>query len=193
MKSKWRFAMADLRYPIGKFTWVAPATEEQSAKDRLLYIDTISRAPAKMRAAVQGLVAAQLDTPYRPDGWTVRQVVHHVPESHINAYIRFKLALTEEQPPAKPYKEAEWAKLPDNQVTPIETSLQLLTALHSRWVDTLRCMQPSDFGRTLYHPEHGVLPLDRMLAMYAWHCDHHVAHITSLRERMGWNRQAAAQ
>ncbi|MGB8888008.1 MAG: putative metal-dependent hydrolase [Candidatus Korobacteraceae bacterium] len=185
--------MSDLRYPIGKFTWVAPGSEQQSAKDRVLYIDTIAKLPANLRAAVEDLKPAQLDTPYRPEGWTVRQVVHHVPESHMNAYIRFKLAITEDQPQAKPYNEAAWAKLPDNHVTPIETSLQLVTALHSRWVDTLRCMQSSDFGRTLSHPEHGVLTLDRMLAMYAWHCDHHVAHITSLRERMGWNRLAAAQ
>jgi len=184
--------MADLRYPIGKFSWVAPESEEQSAKDRLRYIDIISKLPANMRAAVQDLGAQQLDTPYRPEGWTVRQVVHHVPESHMNAYIRFKLAITEDQPQIKPYNEAEWAKLPDNNITPIETSLQLLTALHSRWVDVLRSMQPSDFGRKLYHPEHGVVNLDRMLAMYSWHSDHHVAHITSLRERMGWNARAAS-
>jgi uncharacterized damage-inducible protein DinB len=179
----------DLRHPIGRFSFQAPSTPEQ----RRTWIAEIAEAPANLRAAVAGLSEEQLDTPYREGGWTVRQVIHHVPESHMNAYIRFKLALTEDRPQAKPYKEAEWAKLPDNQVTPIETSLQLLTALHSRWVDTLRCMQPSDFGRTLYHPEHGVLSLDRMLAMYAWHCSHHVAHITSLRERMGWNRRAAAQ
>jgi hypothetical protein len=110
----------------------------------------------------------------------------------MNAYIRFKLALTEDQPQIKTYNEAEWAKLPDNNVTPIEVSLQLLAALHSRWVDTLQAMQPSDFGRTLLHPEHGVIALDRMLAMYAWHSAHHLAHITSLRERLGWNQRAAA-
>jgi|HubBroStandDraft_6_1064221.scaffolds.fasta_scaffold529892_1 hypothetical protein len=185
--------MSDLRYPIGKFTWTAPASEEQAATDRERYIAILSKLPNHMRAAVRGLTATQLDTPYRPEGWTLRQVVHHVPESHMNAYIRFKLAITEDQPQIKPYNEAEWAKLPDNSVTPIETSLQLLTALHSRWVDALQCMQPSDFGRTLYHPEHGVLPLDRMLAMYAWHSDHHLAHITSLCERMGWNSRAATQ
>jgi hypothetical protein len=185
--------MSDLRYPIGKFTWVAPESEEQSAKNRVHHIDVISKLPSNMRAAVQGLEAEQLNTPYRPEGWTVRQVVHHVPESHMNAYIRFKLAITEDQPQIKPYNEAEWAKLPDNNVTPIDTSLQLLAALHARWVDSLRSMKPSDFGRTLYHPEHGVLSLDRMLALYAWHSEHHVAHITSLRERMGWNRRATAQ
>ncbi len=185
--------MSDLRYPIGKFTWVAPENETQSAQDRQRYIAIISQLPENMRAAVNDLTPQQLDTPYRPEGWTVRQVVHHVPESHMNAYIRFKLAITEDQPRIKPYNEAAWAKLPDNQVTPIETSLLLLTALHSRWVDTLRCMQPSDFGRTVYHPEHGSMSLDHMLAMYAWHSNHHLAHITSLRERMGWNAYAAVQ
>ncbi len=184
--------MTDLRYPIGKFEWAPPRSEEDAAAGRLRYIETISKLPSEMRAAVRGLNAEQLDTPYRPDGWTVRQVVHHVPESHMNAYIRFKLALTEEQPQIKPYNEAEWAKLPDNQITPIEVSLQLLAALHSRWVDILRSMRPSDFGRTLYHPEHGMFNLDRMLAMYAWHSAHHLAHIASLRERMGWNQRAAA-
>jgi hypothetical protein len=183
--------MTDLQYPIGKFQWVQPLKEEQSAKDRVGYIATISKCPSAMRNAVRDMSAEQLDTPYRPDGWTVRQVVHHVPESHMNAYIRFKLALTEDQPQIKPYNEAEWAKLPDNKVTPIDVSLQLLAALHSRWVDTLQAMTPSDFGRTLYHPEHGVLGLDRMLAMYAWHSNHHLAHIASLQERLGWNRRDA--
>ncbi len=110
----------------------------------------------------------------------------------MNAYIRFKLALTEEQPPIKPYNEAAWAQLPDNRVTPVDVSLQLLAALHSRWVDVLRCMRPSDFGRTLSHPERGVLALDQMLALYSWHSAHHLAHITSLRERMGWKQRAVA-
>ena len=183
----------DLRYPIGKFEWVEAADEQESAKNRVSYIDTIAKCPASMRTAVRDLSPEQLDTPYRPEGWTIRQVIHHVPESHMNAYIRFKLALTEDQPQIKPYNEAEWAKLPDNQITPIDVSLQLLTSLHSRWVDSLQSMQPSDFGRTLYHPEHGVMSLDRMLAMYAWHSDHHLAHITSLRQRSRWNQRAAAQ
>jgi hypothetical protein len=184
--------MTDLRYPIGNFQWTPPESGEQSAKDRAQYIDVLTKLPALMRAAMQGLVPEHLDTPYRPEGWTVRQVVHHVPDSHMNAYIRFKLALTEEQPPIKPYDEAAWAKLPDSSA-PIEVSLQLLAALHSRWVDVLQAMKPSDFGRTLYHPEHGVVTLDRMLALYAWHSNHHLAHITSLRERMGWKQRAAAQ
>ena len=184
--------MSDLRYPIGNFEWTQPASEEQSAKDRVQYIEVLAKLPVQMRTALQGLSAEQLDTPYRPEGWTVRQVAHHVPESHMNAYIRFKLALTEDQPQIKPYNEAEWAKLPDNNITPVEVSLQLLAALHSRWVDVLQSMRPSDFGRTLYHPERGVMTLDRMLAMYAWHSAHHLAHITSLRERMDWKQRAAA-
>jgi len=185
--------MTDLRYPIGKFAWVQPASEEQSTKDRAGYIETIAKAATNMRAAVRDLRPDQLNTAYRPDGWSVRQVVHHVPESHMNAYIRFKVALTEDRPTIRPYDEAAWARLPDNDVTPIEVSLQLLAALHSRWTDTLQSMQPSDFGRTLYHPERGMLSLDQMLAMYAWHCAHHTAHITALRERMGWNTRATAQ
>ena len=184
--------MTDLRYPIGKFEWNLPATEEQSAKDRARYIDVLAKLPASMRAAVAGLDAEQLDTPYRPEGWTVRQVVHHVPDSHMNAYVRFKLALTEEQPAIKPYDQAAWAKLHDSSA-PIEVSLQLLAALHSRWVDVLQAMPASDFGRTLYHPEQGVVTLDRMLAMYAWHSNHHLSHVTSLRERMSWKQRAAAQ
>ena len=184
--------MSDLRYPIGNFEWTQPASEEQSAKDRVQYIEVLAKLPVQMRTALQGLSAEQLDTPYRPEGWTVRQVAHHVPESHMNAYIRFKLALTEDQPQIKPYNEAEWAKLPDNNITPVEVSLQLLAALHSRWVDVLQSMRPSDFGRTLYHPERGMMTLDRMLAMYAWHSAHHLAHITSLRERMDWKQRAAA-
>ncbi len=129
----------------------------------------------------------QLDTPYRPDGWTVRQVVHHVPDSHLNAYIRFKLAMTEFEPAIKTYKEDLWAKLPDSEQTPVETSLLLLEALHARWVTLLRSMTPEDFARALRHPEMGVLSLDRMLALYAWHSAHHTAHITALRERKGWD------
>jgi len=184
--------MADLRYPIGKFEWIRPENEEQMAKRRVHYIDVLAKLPSDVRAAVKELSAEQLDTPYRPEGWTVRQVVHHVPDSHMNAYVRFKLALTEDNPTIRPYDEAQWAKLPDSAITPIEVSLQLLAALHSRWVHVVRSMQPSDFARTLVHPERGVLSLDQMLAMYAWHSAHHTAHITSLRERMGWNQRAAA-
>jgi len=185
--------MVDLRYPVGMFEWTIPASASQAANNRAGYIEAIAALPSQMRAAVRDLRPEQLDTPYRPDGWTVRQVVHHVPDSHMNAYIRFKLALTEDQPPIKPYKEAEWAKLADTGATPVEVSLQLLAALHTRWVELLRAMKASDFERTLYHPEHGALTLDRMLAMYAWHSKHHLAHITALRERMGWNQRAAVQ
>jgi hypothetical protein len=185
--------MSDLRYPVGKFEWIAPQSEQQAAQDRGMYIDTLAKLPAQMRTAVQDLRPEQLDTPYRPNGWTVRQVVHHVPDSHMNAYIRFKLALTEHEPHIKTYNEGDWAKLPDSSVTPIDVSLHLLAALHSRWVDLLQSMQPSDFGRAMYHPEHGVLSLERMLAMYAWHSRHHLAHITSLRERMQWNQRSATQ
>ncbi len=184
--------MSDLRYPIGKFEWIPPDDEEQMTKRRAHYTEVLAGLPSDMRAAVRGLSPAQLDTPYRPEGWTVRQVVHHVPESHMNAYVRFKLALTEDNPTVKPYDEAAWARLPDVAATPIEVSLQLTAALHSRWVDVLRLMQPSDFARTLCHPERGKLTLDQMLAMYSWHSAHHIAHITSLRKRMGWNRRAAS-
>ena len=181
--------MNDLRYPIGKFSFDGSLSEQM----KQAFIDDIARTPENLRAAVRGLSPEQLNTPYRPGGWTVRQVVHHVPDSHMNAYIRFKLALTEEQPQIQTYNEADWAELPDSRVTPVEVSLQLLAALHSRWVDLLQNMRPSDFERTLYHPERGVLTLDHMLALYAWHCAHHLGHITSLRERMGWNQRAAAQ
>ncbi len=179
--------MTDLRYPIGKFQWVQPDTEAQRARDRERYIQTLFKLPIQMRAAVQDLDPDQLETPYRPEGWTVRQVVHHVPDSHMNAYIRTKLALTEEQPLIKPYDEAAWARLTDNTITPIEISLQLLAALHLRWVYVLEATRPADFARTFNHPERGVMTLDNMLALYAWHCTHHLAHITSLRERMQWN------
>lgn len=140
----------------------------------------------RLRAAVEGLTEAQLDTPYRPGGWTVRQVVHHVPDSHLNAYIRMKLALTEDGPTIKPYDENLWAELSDSRM-PVDASLSLMDALHRRWVTVLRSLQPADFARTFLHPEAGVVSLDRLIALYAWHGRHHVAHITSLRQRMGWD------
>ncbi len=179
--------MADLRYPIGKFEWIPPENDEQMAKRRVHSIDVLSKLPANLTTAVNGLTGQQLDTPYRPEGWTVRQVVHHVPDSHLNAYVRFKLALTEFEPAIKTYKEDLWAKLPDSEQTPVETSLRMVEALHGRWVTLLRSMSGEDFARTLRHPEQGVLSLDRMLALYAWHSAHHTAHITGLRTRMGWN------
>jgi len=176
----------DLRYPIGKFEWVPAANEQDKAARRVQYIDTLAQLPANFSQAVEGLTPSQLDTPYRPEGWTVRQLAHHVPDSHANAYIRFKLALTEYEPAIKPYKEDMWAKLPDTANTPVEVSLQLLAALHTRWVVLLRGMDSSDFARTLRHPELGTLDLNRMLALYAWHSAHHTAHVTNLRQRMGW-------
>ena len=175
--------MADLRYPIGKF--VPPKSISPEERARLL--DQIEEAPARLRAAVKGLSEQQLDTPYRPDGWTVRQVLHHVPDSHMNAFIRFKLALTEDEPTIKPYHEELWADLGDVRGTPPEVSLVLLESLQQRWHCLLRSLKPADWKRTLRHPELGVMNLDTTLAMYAWHGRHHTAHVTSLREREGWN------
>jgi uncharacterized damage-inducible protein DinB len=173
-----------LRYPTGRFQ---RPTAPLNADERRKMIDSIERAPSHIRAAVDGLGDEHFDSPYRPGGWTVRQVVHHVPDSHMNAFIRFKLALTEETPTIKPYDEAAWAQLADARDTPIETSMTLLTSLHERWVGLLRSMSPSDFGRKLNHPDWDApLSLDTMLALYAWHGPHHTAHITKLRQRMGW-------
>src|SRR5690348_1735115 len=167
-----------LRYPTGRFHRPrGPLSEAQ----RREMIDVIARTPKDLRAVVLGLSEKQLDTPYRPGGWTVRQVVHHVPDSHLNAFVRCKLALTEDQPMIKPYDEAAWAKLADVRDTPIETSLTLLDALHDRWVRLLRAMSASDFARTLNHPDWDApMSLDTVLALYSWHGPHHVAHITSL-------------
>lgn len=172
----------DLRYPIG-----GPKLSAQlDDAARREAIEAIAATPANLRAAVAGLSGEQLDTPYRPGGWTVRQLVHHVPDSHLNAYIRFKWALTEDQPRIKTYEEARWAELPDTAATPPEVSLALLEALHHRWVTLLRAMAPEDFQRQLDHPEKGLLTLAGMLGLYSWHSRHHVAHVTRLRERMGW-------
>ncbi len=174
--------MDDLRFPVGRHQRPQSLTSEQ----RRTAIDAIAAAPTLLRTAVSGLDERQLDTPYRPDGWTVRQVVHHVPDSHLNAYTRFKLGLTEDTPTIKPYDEAKWAQLEDSRSTPIATSLALLDAVHDRWLRVLRAMTPSDFARTLNHPENGVMNLDQMLALYEWHGRHHVAHVTNLRSRNGW-------
>lgn len=174
--------MADVSYPIGKFEYEGLMSEEQ----RRSAIDAIAEAPAKVRAAVEGLSDGQLNTPYRPDGWTVRQVVHHLPDSHLNAYTRFKLALTEDEPTIKPYDQQRWAELEDARTAPVEISLVLLESLHRRWVLLLRSMTAPAFARTFRHPEMGIVTLDRILALYAWHGRHHVAHITSLRDRMHW-------
>jgi hypothetical protein len=169
-------AMADLQYPIGRFSF----PDSSTAAERQAWIGEIARVPRDLRAAVAGLSAEQLDTPYRPGGWTARQVAHHVPDSHMNAFIRFKLALTEDQPTVKPYDEARWAMLADAAL-PVGPSLDLLEALHVRWVKLLESMTEHDYQRTFVHPESGAWRLDQYLAQYAWHGRHHVAHITSLR------------
>ena len=174
--------MSDLHYPIGRFepvTSLAPA-------QRVTCIDQIAAAPDGLRRAVTGLDDRQLDTPYRPGGWTVRQVVHHVPDSHLNAYMRFKLALTEDEPTVKTYKEGRWAELADSRDQDTETSLVLLESLHRRWVSLLKSLSPEDFARAFRHPDLGLVTLEKSLALYSWHGKHHVAHITSLRQRMGW-------
>lgn len=174
----------DLRYPIGRF--VPP--ESVSDADRRGWIGEITALPRLVSAAVAGLDDARLDTPYRPGGWTVRQVVHHLPDSHINSYTRFRLALTEPEPTIRPYHEERWAELPDAREGPVALSLVLLEALHARWVALLRSLEPADWARTFVHPEHGRrVTLDENLALYAWHGRHHVAHITALRAREGWN------
>ena len=174
--------MEDLRYPIGKFSPKPTITHDE----RIDLIRQIEEAPKQIRAAVTGLNDTQLNTTYREGGWTVRQVVHHLPDSHMNAYTRFKLAFTENQPTIKPYDEKAWAELIDNKTAPVEPSLALLEHLHYRWVMFLKNMKPEDFARKLVHPESGLQDLDRMLQLYAWHGRHHTAHVTSLRKRMGW-------
>ena len=172
----------DARYPIGDFEMeqeVTPAKREKA-------ITEIAAAPGKLRAALAGLNDEQLDTPYREGGWTVRQVAHHVPDSHMNAYIRWKLALTETEPTIKPYEEGAWAELADSKTLPVKVSLDLLDAVHERWMVLLRAAKESDLLRTFRHPEHGLRTLDWMVFLYAWHGRHHVAHITELRKKNGW-------
>ena len=172
----------DLRYPIGPFEELA----EIGPEDRSRYMRELERLPAEMRAAVAGLTDEQLDTRYRPGGWTLRQVAHHVPDSHMNSYVRMRLALTEDEPTIRPYFEDRWAKLPDASRAPVGLSLDLLEALHGRWVFMLRGIEPEQWIRTFRHPERGTATLQANLALYAWHGRHHVAQITSLRARQGW-------
>jgi DinB superfamily len=174
--------MADLRYPVGPF--VAPTSF--SAADRAAAIRTLAEFPARLRLATAGLSEAQLDTPYRPDGWTVRQVVHHAVDSHLNAYLRTKFALSEDHPTIKPYPEQIWAEMADARTAPVSMSLSLLDALHGRWIILLRSLAEAQFARTLLHPERGPMSIDDVLAMYEWHSRHHTAHITALRGREGW-------
>ena len=171
----------DLRYPVGEFTMPAPVTAALRAEA----IAAITVLPVKMRDAVRGLSDTQLDTPYRPGGWTVRQVVHHVGDSHINAFVRLKLALTESNPTVKPYDEKAFANLPDQRL-PIDVSLSLLDGLHARWAAVLNTLTPEHVARPLYHPEIGAITIDYLVLTYGWHSRHHVAHITRLREREGW-------
>ena len=174
--------MSDLRFPIGKFHYEGLPSEAQ----RQAFIGDIANTPSALRAAVAGLSQQRLDTAYREGGWTVRQVVHHLPDSHMNAYVRFKLALTEDEPTIKPYAEDRWAELADSKSAPIEVSLTLLDSLHERWVRLLQSLSSEDWKREFRHPELGVVPLEKNLALYAWHGKHHVAHVTELRKRMGW-------
>ena len=170
----------DLRYPIGRFH-PSPSAPES----RIAHIDVLRDLPDCLSEAVNGLEEEQLNTPYREGGWTLRQVVHHVADSHLNCYVRFKLALTECEPMIKPYDEAAWAMLPDNSM-PVDVSLTLIWALHQRWVTLLESMTEKDFHKKFHHPERGVQDLATTLALYDWHSRHHTAHITSLRARMGW-------
>ena len=174
--------MSDLRFPIGRFHFDGPLTDDQ--KDKAL--DDVATTPANLRAAVKGLSESQLDTPYRPAGWTVRQVVHHMPDSHMNSYVRFKLALTEDEPTIKTYAEDRWAELADTKATPIGVSLTLFDSLHDRWVRLMRSLTTEDWKRSFRHPDLGPMSLEKALALYAWHGRHHVTHITALREREGW-------
>jgi hypothetical protein len=172
-----------LQYPIGRFSW----NGESSAQFRDEWLNAIEATPAELRRAVGGLSEDQLDTPYRPGGWTVRQVVHHYADDHMNSYMRFKLALTEDAPTIKPYSEPLWGELPDARMGPVEPSLILLAALHQRWMAAWRALAPSDWLRTFYHPRSGnTVSLERLAAQYAWHGRHHVAQVRALRLRNGW-------
>jgi uncharacterized damage-inducible protein DinB len=173
--------MSDPRFPIGKFSYSGSV----SAAEKKQFLADIEQAPANLRASIRGLSDAQLDTPYREGGWTVRQVVHHVPDSHMNAYVRFKLALTEDDPTIKPYMEDRWAELIDSR-EPLENSLTMLDSLHRRWITVLRNMSDTDWKRTFRHPDLGSMPLEKSMALYAWHGKHHAAHVTVLREKMKW-------
>ena len=165
--------LESLRYPVGK----APRITELDSATRTRLIDTIARTPEQYRSLVAGLSDAQLDTPYRPGGWTIRQVVHHVPDSHMNAYIRMKFAVTEDSPSIKAYQEARWAELPEAKTGPADMSVALLESLHRRWVAFLRGLPAAEFSKAYVHPELGRVTLDEALASYAWHCRHHAAHV----------------
>ena len=173
---------ADPRYPIGKFEKNISVTNEM----RNEFINTIETLPSQLRKEVENLSQQQLDTPYRDGGWTVRQVIHHLPDSHLNSYVRFKLALTEDNPKIKTYEEHLWAELQDSFKTPVEVSLNLLETLHARWAILLNSLTDEQFDKTFQHPEWGNITLTKTLALYAWHSKHHLAHITELKKKMGW-------
>lgn len=174
--------MSDPRYPIGRFR--APETFTPSL--RAEFIGQIEEAPSLVRQAVYRLTSEQLQTPYREGGWTLAQVVHHLPDSHANAYVRFRLALTEAEPAIKGYDEAAWAELHDAALSDIDASLAMLEGLHARWVNLLRRLTPAQWTLAFLHSERGRVTLENNLALYAWHGRHHVAHITTLRSQMGW-------
>ena len=172
----------DLRYPIGRLE--RPTAFSDTSRSAA--IAAIASTPAALRRSVHGLNNSQIDTPYRPEGWTVRQLVHHLADSHLNAYVRTRLALTEDNPTIKPYDETLWAELADAKSAPIESSLQMLESMHERWVLLINSMEPAHFSRTMNHPERGPMTLDLTIETYAWHGKHHVAHVTALRKREGW-------
>lgn len=174
--------MQDLRYPIGEHDVLAAVSDVQLQAA----IRDIAELPRRLRAAVQGLGEAQLDAPYRPGGWTVRQVVHHLADSHLNAYIRLRLALTEESPTIRPYDEKQWAELPDARRLALEPSLSILSGLHERWSNLLESLSREQLERKLSHPEIGSLSVAQLTCLYGWHSRHHLAHVTHLRERSGW-------
>ena len=171
----------DLRFPIGEFNSDFEVTSEKRAE----FIRTIEELPQKVADEIKDLTEEQIDTEYRPEGWTVRQLVHHIADSHLNAYTRFKLALTEENPTIRPYAEAEWAKLPDSKM-PLDISLKILEGVHTRWAEILNSLSDEDFRRKLHHPESGDWVLEKMLGLYDWHSRHHLAHITELKKRKNW-------
>jgi hypothetical protein len=172
----------DPRYPIGKFK----KNERLSGEERAAALAVLEPAPARFREALAGLTDAQLDTPYREGGWTVRQLAHHLPDSHLNMYVRVRLALTEDVPTVRPYDEKLWAELPDARTAPVEASLAMLEGAHSRLVHLLRSVDESSYQRRFVHPEGYNGTIDTWIAMYAWHSKHHTAHVMGLRERMGW-------